>query len=116
MATLSHPLKTEIEAIRGVVLGVSPAIAEGIKWNSLSFRTTEFFATVHLRSTDQVQMVFHLGAKVRPDLKAMTVADPSGLMKWLGKDRALVSLGAGPNVAKNRAALETLVREWIRYV
>lgn len=116
LAALSHPLKSEIDAVRGVLLGASPSITDGIKWNSLSFRTTEFFATIHLRSTEQVQLVFHLGAKARPDVKAMQVADPAGLMKWLGKDRALVSLGAGAALKKNLPALEAIVREWIRYV
>lgn len=116
LAALAHPLKADIEAVRRAILGASPAITEGIKWNSPSFRTTEFFATVHLRATDQVQLVYHLGAKARPDLKAMSVADPSGLIKWLGKDRGLVSLGAGDGLRKNLPALAAITREWIRYV
>ena len=42
--------------------------------NSTSFRTTEFFATVHLRSTEAVQLVFHLGAKVRKDSPEVKIA------------------------------------------
>jgi hypothetical protein len=110
MAKLKHPLKDEIQAIRPVILAVSPAITEEIKWNSPGFRTTESFATTHLRSTDRLQFIFHLGAKVRKDMPEMKIADPSGLMKWLGQDRALVTVGA------DQAAFQKIVRAWIKYV
>jgi uncharacterized protein YdhG (YjbR/CyaY superfamily) len=114
---LKHPLKKEIEAVRLIILGVSPAIGEGIKWNVPSFRTTkEWFATFNVRSQDSVQLIFHLGAKTRPDLRTFQLADPNGLMKWLGKDRAMVTLGAGRDIPKQRKALETIVRAWIKHV
>jgi uncharacterized protein YdhG (YjbR/CyaY superfamily) len=114
---LEHPLKKEIEAVRRILLGVSPAIGEGIKWNAPSFRTEkEYFATFHLRAKDRVHLVLHLGAKKRPDQRAFEVADPKGLLRWLGKDRALVTLGSGREIAANRAALEAIVRAWITHV
>lgn len=113
----AHPLYKEIEAVRRIMLGVSPAISEGIKWNAPSFRTEkEWFATVNLRSEETLQLVFHLGAKARPDLKAFKIADPGGLMKWLGKDRAMVTLGAGRDIQKNKKALEAIVSAWIKHV
>lgn len=116
MVELKHPLKAEIEAVRKIILGSSPAIAEAIKWKSPSFCTTEFFATVNLRSVDRVQLIFHLGAKVRKDLKALKITDPSGRLKWLAKDRAMVTVGAGEEIAANADALRSIVREWINYV
>ncbi len=113
----AHPLAKEIEAARRIILAVDPAISEGVKWNAPSFRTEkEWFATVNLRTKDDLQLIFHLGAKTRPDLKAFKVADPKGLMEWLGKDRAMVTLGAGRDVAANRKALEAIVRAWIKHV
>ena len=41
LAALKHPHKTEIQLLRGIILGADPSIAEGVKWNSLSFRTTK---------------------------------------------------------------------------
>lgn len=115
LKALKHPLKKEIEAVRLIILGVSPAINEGIKWSVPSFRTEkEWFATFHVRSQESVQLVFHLGAKKRADLKAFALADPNGLMKWLGKDRAMVTLGAGRDIPANRKALEAIVRAWIK--
>ncbi len=60
--------------------------------------------------------MLHLGAKARTDLKAFKIADSNGLMKWLGKDRALVTLGAGRDIPANRKALEAIVRAWLKYV
>lgn len=115
LKALKHPLKKEIEAVRLIILGVSPAINEGIKWNVPSFRTEkEWFATFHVRSQESVQLVLHLGAKKRADLNAFELADPKGLMKWLGKDRAMVTLGAGRDIPANRKALEAVVRAWIK--
>ena len=111
---LDHPLKADIEAVRQIILGVSPEIREGIKWNSLSFQTAEFFATVNLRSRDRVQLVFHKGAKAKDNASEVTIADPAGLIKWLATDRCLVTVGAGKEIAANRSALESIVREWIK--
>jgi len=113
MRQLVHPLAAEIHSARRIILGVSPAIGEAIKWNAPSFRTTEFFATTHLRSRDRLQFIFHRGAKVRPDLKEMEISDPAGMLQWLARDRCLVTVGKLP---AGKAALENIVRQWIAYV
>jgi hypothetical protein len=103
--------------VRTIVLGASATIREGIKWNVPSFRTEkEWFATFNVRAKNTVQLVFHLGAKTRADQQAFRLADPRGLVKWLGKDRALVTLGAGRDIPANRKALEAIVRAWIKHV
>ena len=109
---LEHPLKSEIVAVREIILSVDPQISEGVNWNAPSFRTTKYFATVHLRSRD----TFHLGAKARPDVASMEITDPAGLMEWLAKDRCLVTLGAGKDFKARAALFEALVGEWIRYL
>lgn len=110
----AHPLHREIDAVRRIILGASPAISEGVKWNAPSFRTEKgWFATIHLRRTESLDIVLHLGAKTRADLKAFSIADPDGLLKWLGKDRAMLSLGKGRAIVRRRAAIEAIVRAWI---
>lgn len=116
MATLDHPLKVEFEAVRKTILSADTSIADGVKWNALSFRTTGWFATVNLRSQDTVQLILHLGAKVGKEAPADAIPDPKGLLKWLGKDRAMATLGAGSTLKTNLPALKTLVKAWIRYV
>lgn len=117
LEALEHPRKKEIELVRRIILGASDEIAEGIKWNAPSFRTKrDWFATFHLRTKDVVQLVFHLGATVRPKQKSITIADPKRLLTWLGEHRAIVTLGAGGKVRANRSALVALVRAWIGHV
>jgi hypothetical protein len=116
MAKLRYPLKADLEVVRKIILGASPAIGEAIKWNAPSFRTTEFFATANLRSLDRVQFIFHLGAKVRGEHRQVRISDPDGMIKWLAKDRCVVTMGAGQDIPARRAALEDIVRQWVRYV
>lgn len=115
IATLEHPLKADIETVRKLILAASPKIAEGVKWNSLSFRHTDWFATVNLRSRDVIQLVMHTGAKAKdnPELK---IPDDSGLLLWLAKDRALATLGAGKALKANARAFTAIVKAWVKYV
>ena len=91
MMSLDHPFKAEMEAVRRVILGVDPSIAEGIKWSAPSFRTVEYFATFHLREKVGFSVILHLGAKARDGARPV-IPDPTGLLRWLGKDRAIVRL------------------------
>jgi len=117
MKELDHPLKKEVEVVRRLILGVDPEIREGIKWNAPSFRTTEHFATFNLRAKDRIRLILHFGAKVKATAKeGIEVADPSGLLEWLARDRCLVSFSDKNDVEAKRGALEAVIREWMRWV
>ena len=117
MTTLEHPFKREIEAMRRLILDVDPSIREGIKWNSPSFRTTEYFATTNLRSKAGVGVILHLGARVRRlPAGGVKIDDPKRLLKWLGKDRAMVEFSSSADLEQKAAAFRSVVRHWIRYV
>ena len=113
MATLDHLCKNEIESIRKLILGVHPSIAEGIKWNAPSFRTAEYFATTNLRAKSGIGIVLHLGAKVREIPTGFSIADPTNLLKWLGNDRATVEISNLQDIADNKTAFESVIRQWI---
>jgi hypothetical protein len=113
---MDHPRKSEIQAVRRIILGVSPEIREGIKWNAPSFRTKDYFATVNLRAKggeERVWLILHMGAKAKDNSKAIRIADPAGLLEWLAKDRCLVTFADAGDIKAKRAALESIVREWI---
>ena len=117
METLDHPLKATIESIRASILSADSRISEGIKWNAPSFRTTEYFATTHLREKKGVGVILHLGAKAR-ELPAggIAVEDPENLLEWLGKDRAMVVFRDLADFKKKQAAFEGIVKSWIAHV
>ena len=117
MANLVHPFKDDIEIIRTLILGVDPAIAEGIKWNAPSFRTREYFATTNLRAKGGIGLILHLGAKARAlPAGGVTIKDPHKQLTWLAKDRAMVAFGSREELNARKAGLQAILRQWIRYV
>lgn len=112
MSALDHPQKAELAALRALILSIDPTIAEGIKWNAPSFRTTDWFATFDLRGKDGIRLILHFGARVK-DLGDIAIADPAGLLKWLGKDRAMLSLTDLATITRQSGAIAALLRQWI---
>ncbi len=117
LETLDHPFKAEIVSLRQIILAADARIGEGIKWNAPSFRTSEYFATFHLRAKDGVQIILHLGAKVRDTaVTGITIEDPAGLLEWLARDRAMVKFRDLQEIEGKRAAFTLLLRQWIEHV
>jgi hypothetical protein len=117
IARLKHPLEPEIRAIRSIILGADPRIAEGIKWNAPSFHTSEHFATLHLRGKTGVQVVMHFGVKPRSGTTAReTIADPTALLDWRGPDRATVTFNDLKDVKRKERAFAEIVRRWITFL
>lgn len=46
----------------------------------------------------------------------LPVADSSGLLKWLGKDRALVAFADLQSVKTNQKAFTAIIRQWLKHV
>lgn len=117
LASLEHPFKEEILALRQLILGADPGIAEGIKWNAPSFRTSEYFATFHLRAKDGVQLILHLGAKKRDTAATgIAIADPEALLEWLARDRASVKFRDLKDIDARGSAFAKLIRQWLEHV
>ncbi len=117
LRVLDHPHKAAIEALRRIILGADPRIAEGIKWKAQSFRTSEYFATVNLRAKAGIGVILHLGAKVRElGPGGLRIADPTGSLRWLAPDRAMVEFADLAAVEARRRDFEALVRQWVAWV
>lgn len=117
MRTLDHPFKQAIEDIRATILAADPTIAEGIKWNAPSFRTSEYFATTNLREKKGIGIILHLGAKARslPE-GGITIDDPAQMLRWLAKDRAMIVFESPGDLQAGKPALRRLVKLWIAHV
>ena len=117
MAQLQHPCKEEIRAIRAAILAADASVQEGIKWNAPSFRTTEYFATMHLRAKVGVTVILHLGAKARAlPAGGVAIDDPAALLKWLAPDRAAVQFDDLAAVDARCLEFQALLRQWLKYV
>jgi hypothetical protein len=117
LASLEHPFKAEILALRQIILTADPAVSEEIKWNVPSFRTSEHFATLHLRAKKGVGAILHFGAK-KNDISTtgVSIPDPDSLLEWLAKDRAMVTFHDLNDIAAKQSALTNLIRQWIKHV
>jgi hypothetical protein len=103
--------------VRSLILGADPSIAEGIKWNSPSFRTTEYFATTNVRGKDVIQVIMHFGAKVNEiSTSGVVIHDPEKLLTWLGKDRATIKFADMTSIQSKRDAFSAILRQWITHV
>ena len=114
MSALEHPHKREIAALRDIILDADSSISEGIKWNAPSYRTTEYFATTHLRAKLGVGIILHLGARKREGI--VKIDDPTSLLTWLAKDRAVVAFENMADVKAKRASFQAIIRQWIGHV
>jgi hypothetical protein len=71
---------------------------------------------MHLRAKDSLQLILHLGAKAGRAIPKGAIADPEGLLKWLGPDRASVTLRDKGDLAAKKKALSSVIGQWIKHV
>jgi hypothetical protein len=117
MAGLRHPHRDAVEQLRRCILAASPAIAEGVKWNAPSFRTHEYFATVHLRAKTGIGLILHLGAKARAlPAGGLSIDDPDAMLQWLAPGRAQIAFADADDARRRGDALQALLRQWIAVV
>ncbi|HEY5982734.1 MAG TPA: DUF1801 domain-containing protein [Anaerolineales bacterium] len=113
MRELTHPRKREMQAVRKIILGVSPKITESIKWNAPSFALTEHFATFNAWAKDDVQLIFHHGPKRGVSMGSRIQAHDE-LLEWLASDRASMKFSNMKDVQSKKAALQSIVKQWIK--
>ena len=106
MRDVDHPFKAEMQAVRQIILGVSPKMGERIKWNAPSFFYKEDFAAFHPRATEFVHLIV-----LFPGGDGMD--DDSGLLEGSHKDRREAKFYGLEDVAAKKPRLEKLVKRWL---
>jgi hypothetical protein len=106
MRDVDHPFKAEMQAVRQIILGVSPKMSERIKWNAPSFFYKEDFAAFHPRATEFVHLIVLFPGGVGMD-------DDSGLLEGSHKDRREAKFYGMDDVAAKKPRLEKLVKRWL---
>jgi hypothetical protein len=111
---LDHPLRSETEALRLIILEANAMLEENIKWNGPNYSVgAEDRITMRIQPPKQIQLVFHRGAKVKEQPSERLVKDASGLLMWKGNDRAIASFKNMEAVEASRQALSVIVRDWL---
>jgi hypothetical protein len=112
-----HPLRVELDALRHIILDADTAIVEGVKWNTASFRTTEWFATLNgPRHVKEPMVILHAGAKAKGLVVKDHIPDPDGLLNWLGNDRAQILFKDAADIKSKQDALKAIIGAWIQFI
>lgn len=103
-ATLSHPLKAEMEKTREIIMTASPLLTETVKWGGPSFEYRETLATFSPRVKDAVALVFHDGESLRERFSFLE-AGPKG--------KAYAKFNSMEDVERHRSDLTALVSAFV---
>ena len=112
-----HPLRKEIDTLRAIILSVDPTIEEGVKWNTASYRTSEWFATLNgPKQVNGPMFILHAGAKANGSVLKDRIPDPQGLLKWLGDDRAQLVFRDLEDITSKQTAFRSIITVWITII
>lgn len=106
MKELDHPLKAEVETIRGIIKGVNKDITEEIKWKAPSFSyKDEYLVTFNLRDRKRIHLVFH--NPMIPKIK-------SHLLEGDYVDRRMTYFANMKDIKTNKAELERVLKQLVK--
>lgn len=111
---LNHPFRKEIEQLRNIILTANSDLSENIKWNgpNYSFANNDRI-TMRIQPPEQLQLIFHCGAKVIEQPKEKLIKNDFGLLTWKGNDRAIATFKNMQEIENSIPDLTNLVAEWI---
>lgn len=113
--SLDHQLKDEIEILRKIILSASKDIRENIKWKGPNYTAhEEDRITMKIHPPNQIQLIFHLGAKKREQPDDKIIPSHDRLLAWRGNDRAIASFKDKAAIENAKNELQIIIREWVR--
>lgn len=107
MQWLNRPLKTEMEAVRAIMMGANSKLSERVKWNAPSYYYKADLVTFHPRATKHVHLVFH-------HIAIVTIQSP--LLHGEYKDRRMMYLQNMEEVEAHRTALQQIMNQLIEKI
>ncbi len=111
----NHPLRTEIELLRKIILESESSLTENIKWNSPNYAVNnEDRITMRIQPPKQIQLIFHRGAKKQEQPAKHIIDDNSGILVWKENDRAVATFKNLAEIEQNRSLLREIVGKWIK--
>src|SRR3989338_2180489 len=90
---LSHPFRSEVDRLRTIILSAVTDLSENIKWNGPNYCfNNEDRITMRIHPTlDQIQLIFHRGAKKLEQPKDKLISSTSKFLTWKENDRAIAT-------------------------
>ena len=100
----NHPLNKEIQRVREIIMATDTRVEETIKWSSPTFMYQGNIASFFMNAKKQVSLMFHKGA---------LLPNKSGLLEGDGKEARTARFHSLDDIESKKAALESVVKEWI---
>jgi uncharacterized protein YdhG (YjbR/CyaY superfamily) len=114
LASLDHPQKDVVEAVRAAIMKADKRMLERVKWNAPSFfhrdaagKETDF-AAFNLRAKGFVQLILLFPNGI--------TADPTRLMQGDWKDRREARFTDRKDAESKKAALTKVVKAWLEII
>jgi hypothetical protein len=110
---LDHTRKSEILALRGLILDAVPGLSETIKGNAPNYgRGDADRITMRLHPGNRVQLILHRGAKAGAD-DLFRFEDPDKLIGWAAPDRGVITIKDSADLASKAQAIAEALRRWV---
>lgn len=111
---LHHPLRNEIEELRGIILDASELLAENFKWNGPNNSIQEEDRiTLKIQPPKQLQLIFHRGAKKLTQPVKRLIQTESKLLTWKENDRAVAPFKNLEQIEEASSELKSIVKDWV---
>ncbi|MCB9241258.1 MAG: DUF1801 domain-containing protein [Flavobacteriales bacterium] len=111
---LNHPLRSEIEALRRLILSTVDGLTENFKWNGPNYtHHDDDRITMKIHPPKQIQLIFHRGAKKLEQPADKLISSGRDLLSWRGNDRAIASFKSLEEIEQNESELRQIVADWI---
>ncbi len=112
---LSHPLRNEIEYLRRLVMSADLGLMESVKWNGPNYGIEkEDRITFRIHPQQQIQIIFHRGAKVKEKLTERLITDEYRILTWKENDRAIFTFKTFKELEQTSLQLQAIVVKWIK--
>lgn len=106
MKALKHPFKSELQAVREIILAANKKLAERVKWNAPSFYYGADLGAFNLHQTEFLQLILVFPNGLIDD-------GGTGLLLGTWRDRREVRFTSMDDVLAKQAALKRVVNAWV---
>lgn len=115
-ADLDTDKRTQVDALRNIILNAEPKLEEHIKWNAPSYILKgEDRITFNLMNKQGVvKLVLHMGAIKKEDKKGVPVMqDSSGLIEWSSDIRGMLTFQSIQDINDQKDTITDIVKKWL---
>ncbi|NDV42779.1 DUF1801 domain-containing protein [Flagellimonas sediminis] len=111
----NHPLRTEIEQLRELLLKAEPKLHENVKWNGPNYCIGDADRiTMKIQPPKQIQLIFHRGVKKLEQPKQRLLTSSSKLLLWKENDRSVASFKNQNEIENSASELRDIIKDWIK--